>query len=140
MVRQGPPQCPGSRQGARGSDADQGSEVRFIERLVTATANTLAVAGLTMLLVFATFVLLDGLLRAVANHPLDFVREIGDLVAAVCGACCLPIVLLRRGNFNIRLFEKLLPPSGVRVIDVFADTLIAIIMIGMTWQFYRFGV
>jgi TRAP-type C4-dicarboxylate transport system permease small subunit len=113
--------------------------MKLVEKLVTGTARTLAVAGLTMLLVFATFVLLDGLLRAIANHPLDFVREIGDLVAAVCGACCLPIVLLHRGNFNVRLFEKLLPPIGVRVIDVIADTRIAIIMIGMTWQFYLFG-
>ena len=49
--------------------------------MITGAANALAVAGLSILLVLAAFTLLDGLLRAFANYPLDLVREIGDLVA-----------------------------------------------------------
>jgi TRAP-type C4-dicarboxylate transport system permease small subunit len=114
--------------------------MKAIEKIVTGAANGLAVGGLSILLVLAVFTLCDGLLRAFANYPLDIVREIGDLVAAICAACCLPIALLHRNNITIRIFEKILPPSGTRVIDAAADALIALVMVGMAWQFYLFGV
>ena len=41
------------------------------------------------------------------SYPLDFVREIGDLIAAICGACTLPIVLLHRNNITLRVFENI---------------------------------
>ncbi len=114
--------------------------MKTFEKLVTGAANTLAVAGLTILLVLATFTLFDGLLRALANYPLDFVREIGDLVAAIASACCLPIALLHRNNITLRLFEKLLPPKGARTFDLFADILILIVMTGMAWEFRSFAI
>jgi len=114
--------------------------VKTAEIMVARVANSFAVAGLSLLLVLATFTLLDGLLRALANYPLDLVREIGDLVAAICGASCLPIVLLHRSNIVLRTFEKILPNGGVRAIDVFAAVVIEIVMIAMAWQFYLFGV
>jgi TRAP-type C4-dicarboxylate transport system permease small subunit len=107
--------------------------------IVTALANTFAVAGLSLLLILAVFTLLDGLLRAIANAPIDLVREIGDLIAAICGTSCLPIVLLHRNNIVLRLFDRILAPSGVRVIDTLAALVIEIVMIGMAWQFYLFG-
>jgi len=107
--------------------------------IVTGLANIFAVGGLSLLLILAVFTLLDGLLRAIANTPIDLVREIGDMVAAVCGTCCLPIVLLHRNNIVLRLFDRILPPLGVRVIDTVAALVIEIVMIGMAWQFYLFG-
>ena len=107
--------------------------------MITGAANALAVAGLSILLILAAFTLLDGLLRAFANYPLDLVREIGDLIAAICGASCLPIVLLHRSNIVLRTFENILPAGGVRVIDVLAAAVVEIVMIGMAWQFYLFG-
>ena len=107
--------------------------------IVTGLANALAVAGLSLLLMLAVFTLLDGLLRAIANMPIDLVREIGDMVAAISGACCLPIVLLRRNNIVLRLFDRVLPPSGVRVIDTLAALLVEVVMVCMAWQFYLFG-
>jgi TRAP-type C4-dicarboxylate transport system permease small subunit len=115
-------------------------DMKAVGLMVTRVANALAVAGLSLLLILATFTLLDGLLRALANYPLDLVREIGDLVAAICGAACLPIVLLHRSNIVLRTFEKILPERGVRAIDVFAATIIEAVMIAMAWQFYLFGV
>ena len=107
--------------------------------IVTGLANALAVAGLSLLLMLAVFTLPDGLLRAIANMPIDLVREIGDMVAAISGACCLPIVLLRRNNIVLRLFDRVLPPSDVRVLDTLAALLVEVVMIGMAWQFYLFG-
>jgi TRAP-type C4-dicarboxylate transport system permease small subunit len=114
--------------------------VKLIEKIVTGAANTLAVAGLTILLALAVCTLFDGLLRALANTPLDFVREIGDLVAAICGACCLPIVLLHKNNIVLRTFESFLPPAGARLFDIFADILMTVVMIAMSWQFWLFGI
>jgi len=113
--------------------------VNRIEKIMTGAATVLAVAGLSLLMVLAFFTLLDGLLRAFANYPLDFVREIGDLVAAVCGACCLPIALLHRSNITLRIFDKLLPPRGVRAVDAAADLLTAVVVTGMAWQFFLFS-
>jgi TRAP-type C4-dicarboxylate transport system permease small subunit len=114
--------------------------VSAIEKAITATANAIAVAGLFLLLVLAVFTLFDGLLRAFANYPLDLVREVGDLVAAICGACCLPIALLHRNNITLRIFDKVLPPLGVRIIDIFAALLVEIVMIAMAYEFYLHGV
>lgn len=108
--------------------------------IVSGLSNAIAVAGLSLLLILAVFTLLDGLLRAVANMPIDLVREIGDMVAAICGTCCLPIVLLHQNNIVLRTFDRILPPSGVRVIDTLAALVIEIVMIGMAWQFWRFGI
>jgi TRAP-type C4-dicarboxylate transport system permease small subunit len=114
--------------------------VKAIEKIVTGAANFLAVAGLTVLLALAVCTLFDGLLRAIANYPLDFVREIGDLVAAICGACCLPIVLLHKNNITLRTFENILPPGVARIFDAFADVLMTIVMAAMAWQFWLFGI
>src|SRR5882757_8792492 len=103
-------------------------------------ANAFAVAGLSLLLILAVFTLLDGLLRAIANTPIDLVREIGDMVAAICGTCCLPIVLLHHNNIGLRILDRILSPSGVRGIDTTAALVIEIVMIGMAWQFWRFGI
>jgi len=113
--------------------------VKAASAMMTGVANALAVAGLSILLVLAAFTLLVGLLRAFANYPLDLLRELGDLVAAICGASCLPIVLLHRGNIVLRTFENILPAGGVRVIDVLAAAVVEIVMIGMAWQFCLFG-
>jgi TRAP-type C4-dicarboxylate transport system permease small subunit len=113
--------------------------VKAARTIVSGLSNAIAVAGLSLLLILAVFTLLDGLLRAVANMPIDLVREIGDMVAAICGTCCLPIVLLHQNNIVLRMFDRILAPSGVRVIDTLAALAIEIVMIGMAWQFWRFG-
>jgi TRAP-type C4-dicarboxylate transport system permease small subunit len=113
--------------------------MRAARTIVTGLANISAVAGLSLLLILAVFTLLDGLSRAIANTPIDLVREIGDMIAAICGACCLPIVLLHRNNIVLRLFDGILPPSGVRGIDTLAALVVEIVMIGMAWQFGLFG-
>jgi TRAP-type C4-dicarboxylate transport system permease small subunit len=114
--------------------------VKAARTIVSGLSNAIAVAGLSLLLILAVFTLLDGLLRAALNMPIDLVREIGDMVAAICGTCCLPIALLHQNNIVLRMFDRILPPSGVRVIDTLAALVIETVMIGMAWQFWRFGI
>jgi hypothetical protein len=108
--------------------------------MVSGAANALAVAGLLLLLILAAFTVVDGLLRAFANYPLDLIREVGDLVAAICGAACLPITLLHRGNITLRAFSGVLPARVVQTIDSFAAAIVELLMIAMACQFYLFGV
>lgn len=110
------------------------------ERVVSAVASGLAVAGLTLLLIMATFTMLDGMLRAFANYPLDFVREIGDLIAAISGAACLPIALLRESNIVLKSLGKVLPALLARGVDLLAALVVEVVMIGMAWQFWLYGV
>jgi TRAP-type C4-dicarboxylate transport system permease small subunit len=114
--------------------------LRRLERIVTGTANVIAVAGMTLLLLFAAATLSDGLSRGLFSAPIDMVREIGDLVAAICGTCCLPIVLLNKNNITLRVFEKLLPPVGVRVLESLVDLLLTVTMAAMAWQFWLLAV
>jgi TRAP-type C4-dicarboxylate transport system permease small subunit len=114
--------------------------VKVVRTIVTGLANAVAVAGLSLLLILAVFTLLDGSLRAIANTPINLVREIGDMVAAICGTCCLPITLLHQNNIVLRIFDRILPPPGVRAIDTLAGLVIEIVMIGMAWQFWLFGI
>jgi TRAP-type C4-dicarboxylate transport system permease small subunit len=109
-------------------------------KMVSGAANALAVAGLSLLLILAAFTVIDGLLRAFANYPLDLIREVGDLVAAICGAACLPITLLHRANITLRAFSNAFPARAVVTIDSFAAVVVEILMIAMAWQFYLFSV
>lgn len=102
-------------------------------------AGMVAVAGLLLLLVVAFFTLLDGLLRSFANRPLDIVREVGDLTAAVSGACCLPIVILERGNITLLVLGGIFPARTVRLLDFVNSLLIEVVLILMAWQFWLFG-
>lgn len=114
--------------------------MRAARAIVTASANVLAVSGLVLLLILAVFTLLDGLLRAFAGMPIDLVREIGDMLAAIAGSCCLPIVLLQRNNIMLRTFDRILPPLAVRAVDACSALVILVVMFGMAWQFYLFSV
>jgi TRAP-type C4-dicarboxylate transport system permease small subunit len=109
-------------------------------KMVSGAANALAVAGLSLLLILAAFTVVDGLLRAFANYPLDLIREVGDLVAAICGAACLPITLLHRANITLRAFSNALPARLVQAIDSFAAAVVELLMIAMAWQFYLFRI
>jgi hypothetical protein len=53
--------------------------VKAARTIVTGMANAFAVAGLSLLLILAVFTLLDGLLRAIANTPIDLVQRFLDL-------------------------------------------------------------
>jgi TRAP-type C4-dicarboxylate transport system permease small subunit len=114
--------------------------MQAIERVVTNLVNALAVVGLSILMVLATLTLIDGLLRALVNYPLDFVREVGELVAAICGATCLPASLLNGSNIVLKALGEHLPTLLGRIIEVMAGIVILTVVIAMAWQFYLLSV
>jgi TRAP-type transport system small permease protein len=115
----------------------------LIERIGLGTTRALSAIGLIALLILAGLTLADGLMRWLANQPIEGVRDVGALAIAVAVACCLPIGLAERSNITIRLAESSLGarigrPVG-QALDVFAAMVVAIVMAVMSWQFFVYA-
>jgi TRAP-type transport system small permease protein len=105
-----------------------------LERVTVTATRALSVVGLIALMGLAGMTLLDGLMRWLANRPIEGVRDIGGLAIAVAIACCLPVVLMERGNIAIRLGGLLSPLLG-RVLDALAALLVCAVLAAAAWQF-----
>ena len=109
------------------------------ERVARTIGRIIAVAGLALLLALAVATIADGVLRYLFASPIDAVRDIGGMVAAVAVASCIPLLLLERGNITIRLIGTFVGPRAGRIVDIAAALLIELILLGMGWQFARFA-
>ena len=87
----------------------------------------------------ASMTLADGLLRWLANRPIEGVRDLGAVIVAVAVCCCIPVGLMERANISIRVAKDLLGERASRVLEAFA-ALAALVVIGaMAWQFTVFA-
>ena len=87
----------------------------------------------------AAMTLADGLLRWLANRPIEGVRDLGAVIVAVAVCCCIPVGLMERANISIRVAKDLLGERASRVLEAFA-ALAALVVIGaMAWQFTVFA-
>lgn len=104
-----------------------------LERVALAGTRALAVVGLVGLMALAVMTLADGLMRWLANHPIEGVRDLGGLAVAAAIACCLPIVMMERGNIAIRLGGSLHPRLG-RLLDALAALAVCVVLAAIAWQ------
>src|SRR4051812_25191967 len=109
-----------------------------LERLTLTATRALSVLGLIALMGLAAMTLADGLLRWLANRPIEGVRDLGGLAIAVAIACCIPVGLVERGNIAIRLGEHVHRGLG-RVLDAVAAVAVALILAAAAWQFLVFA-
>jgi TRAP-type C4-dicarboxylate transport system permease small subunit len=109
-----------------------------LERLTLNATRALSVVGLIGLMGLASMTLADGLMRWLANRPIEGVRDLGALVIAVAIACCLPVALVERGNIAIRL-GKLVSPLLGRVLDAFASVAVCAILAVAAWQLWIYA-
>jgi TRAP-type transport system small permease protein len=109
-----------------------------LERLTLAATRALSVVGLVALMGLAGMTLADGLLRWLASKPIEGVRDIGGLAIAVAIACCLPVVLMERGNITIRLGRLLSPVLG-RILDALAALVVCAVLAAAAWQFWIYA-
>jgi len=109
-----------------------------LERITLAATRALSVVGLAALMGLAAMTLLDGLLRWLASRPIEGVRDIGGLAIAVAIACCLPVVLVERGNITIRL-GAMVGPAFSRALDALAALLVCAVLAAMAWQFWLYA-
>ena len=109
-----------------------------LERVTLTATRALSVVGLLALMGLATMTLVDGLMRWLANRPIEGVRDLGGLAIAVAIACCLPVVMMERGNITIRLGEQLGRTFG-RILDALAAILVCGVLALMAWQFWLYS-
>jgi TRAP-type C4-dicarboxylate transport system permease small subunit len=106
-----------------------------LERLARASARSLAVAGLSLLLVYAAATLLDGVSRAF-GRPIDAVRDVGGLVVAVCISACFPYTFLAKTNISVTFIGSLLSKRAMGVVEFLASFLTLACMGTFAWQYY----
>src|SRR5437660_8758010 len=109
-----------------------------LERLTLNATRALSVVGLIALMGLATMTLADGLLRWLANRPIEGVRDLGGLAIAVAIACCIPVGLVERGNIAIRLGGMLHPVVG-KLLDAIAALAVGAILAAAAWQFWIYA-
>ena len=109
-----------------------------LERITLTATRALSVVGLIALMGLATMTLADGLLRWLANRPIEGVRDLGGLAIAVAIACCIPVGLVERGNIAIRLGGALHPLLG-KLLDAIAALAVLVVLAVAAWQFWIYA-
>jgi TRAP-type transport system small permease protein len=109
-----------------------------LERIALIGTRALSVIGLTALMSLATMTIADGLMRWMANRPIEGVRDIGGLLIALAIACCLPVVMIERGNITIRVADTLGARFG-RVLEALASALVCVALAALTWQIWLYA-
>jgi TRAP-type C4-dicarboxylate transport system permease small subunit len=108
-------------------------------RLGLAVSEALSLLSIVALMVLAFMTLLDGLLRWLANAPIEGVRDIGGLATAVAVTCCIPIGLLERSNITIKVMEGIGFDPLSKALDLFAAALTAVVIAAIAYQFTSYA-
>jgi TRAP-type C4-dicarboxylate transport system permease small subunit len=109
-----------------------------LQRIALVATRALSVVGLSALMSLAAMTIADGLMRSFANRPIEGVRDLGGLAIALAIACCLPVVMIEKGNITIRLFEAASPRLS-RVLEVIATALVLCVLVALTWQIWLYA-
>jgi TRAP-type C4-dicarboxylate transport system permease small subunit len=112
--------------------------LQTLERTALIATRALSVIGLTALMSLAVMTIADGLMRWIANQPIEGVRDLGGLAIALAIACCFPVVMVEKGNITVRLAESVSPTLS-RVLDVFAAVLVCGVLAALTWQIWLYA-
>ncbi|MBW4092641.1 MAG: TRAP transporter small permease subunit [Proteobacteria bacterium] len=110
-----------------------------LERLTLKAAQAMAVAGLTLLILYAALTLTNGLLRGLADSPLYFVDDLSRLVVADAVACCFPLAYLQRINITVKFIGTFCGQRAGRVLDALAALAVALVAGLMAWQVLVFA-
>lgn len=110
-----------------------------LEAVALAVSRALAALGLVILLLFAVATLADGLMRSLADAPIDAVRDLGGLVVAVAVAFCFPLSCLQRSNITIKFAEAFIGPKSSRILDAIAAVLVEIAVILIARQLFIYA-
>jgi TRAP-type C4-dicarboxylate transport system permease small subunit len=109
-----------------------------LQHIALVSTRALSVLGLIALMILAFITLANGLLRWLANQPIAGVVDVGALAIAIAVACCIPVSLMERSHITFRLVSSVSPKLG-RVLDVFADIAVAVVLALMAWQFWVYA-
>jgi TRAP-type C4-dicarboxylate transport system permease small subunit len=112
--------------------------LKQVERIALIGTRALSVLGLFALMVLASVTLANGLLRWAINCPIAGVIDVGGLAIAIAVSCCIPVSMMERSHITFRLFSSINPTLS-RLLDVLADSAVAIVLGLMAWQFWVYA-
>ena len=98
--------------------------LRRLEHAAFAATRALSIVGLIALMGLAAMTLADGLMRWIANQPIEGVGDLSGLAIAVAITCCIPMAMIERSNITIRLAADASAALG-RVLEVIAAAVVA---------------
>jgi TRAP-type C4-dicarboxylate transport system permease small subunit len=97
-------------------------------------ARLLAGLGLALLICFAVATLVDGLMRSLADRPIDAVADVAGYVVAVAVAACFPLAHLRRANITIEIAGMAFGPHVAQWLRGLAALLVTLCMVAIARQ------
>ena len=106
-----------------------------LERIGLISTRALSLVGLVALMALAAMTLADGLLRWLANSPIEGVRDVGALAIAVAVSCCLPAGLMEGSHISIRVAGSLFGAAANRALDALAALVVEAVTAAMAWEF-----
>jgi TRAP-type transport system small permease protein len=109
-----------------------------LEHAAFAATRALSVVGLIALMGLAAMTLADGLMRWIANQPIEGVGDLSGLAIAVAITCCIPMAMIERSNITIRLAGDASAALG-RALEVIAAAVVAVVLAGIAWQIWLFA-
>ena len=115
------------------------SSLERLERVGLAVTRALSAVGLVALMALAAMTLADGLMRWLANRPIEGVRDAGAVIVAVAVTCCIPVALMERANIAIRVAPALIGERAGRMLDALASVVVQAVVVAMAWQFTVFA-
>jgi len=102
--------------------------------------SAVSIAGLVALMFLAAMTLIDGLMRAFLNHPLDGVRDVGGLAIAIGVSCCFPVSLMERSHITVRFMASVFGARIGRWCDLLASVLTGLVFLCMAWKFTGYAI
>jgi len=107
-----------------------------LERWSYISARWVAFCGLTLLLLFAFFVMGDVMMRWLFSTPYEGVVDLSSVLLPVIVATCFPVALLRRQHVTIRFLGKTFGPRAEAWFDLFGASALLLFLVLVVWQFF----
>lgn len=104
------------------------------EKLAQRLSHAIALVGLTLLLLQATAIVIDVMLRWVFNSPFFGMEDINKLLLAIILASFFPVLLIDSKNITINFLGRALGPRVSIWFDVFGQLVTLLLFVIVTWQ------
>ncbi|MDK3018823.1 TRAP transporter small permease [Pseudodonghicola flavimaris] len=102
-------------------------------------ARSLALLGFTGLLILSILVVLDIILRTVADYPLKGVNDISAMVMAVVISACIPQSLLIKQSISVDVLGQFLGGRAELLLNAVASLAVLVFFGLLAWQFVPYA-
>ena len=102
-------------------------------------AHALALIGFSGLLILSIMVVLDIVLRTVADYPLKGVNDVSAMVMAVVIAACIPQSLIAKQNISVEVLGQVIGGRVNLALQALASLAVFVFFLLVAWQFVPYA-